>query len=161
MASWLREQDLPVRFHIAGEGPERANLEKQIQTARLEEFLILEGRVENVPEFLESCDLVVHTSDSEGCPNIVMEAHACGRPVVATDVGDVQDLVEDKITGFVVDPGNEAALCSAVQELIGNPELRLRMGRAARETSERKFTTDRYLREMFAAYERAGWREST
>ena len=88
-----------------------------------------------------------------------MEAHACGRPVVATDVGDVRHLVEDGVTGFVVAPGDDVGLCAAVEHLIREPERRLRMGRAARETSERKFSLDRYLREVFAAYERAGWRE--
>ena len=117
---------------------QQRSLEEQIRAAGLEELLILEGRVDNVPAFLESYDLVVHSSHSEGCPNAVMEARACGRPVVATDVGDVRDLVEDGLTGSVVAPGDEVGLCAAVEQLIREPERRLRMGRTARGVPRRR-----------------------
>ena len=64
---------------------------------------------------------LAHTSDIEGCPNVVMEAMACGRAVVAMDAGDIPSLVEDRKTGFVVRCGDDATFTRRLGELITKP----------------------------------------
>ena len=114
---------------------------------------------DDVPSLLAEAAFVVHTADNEGCPNAVMEAMACGRAVVATRAGDTPKLIEDGVTGFVVAADDETMLANRIAELIGQPELCVRMGAAARRKAERDFSTDRLLCQTLQAYRAAGWRD--
>jgi glycosyltransferase involved in cell wall biosynthesis len=79
-----------------------------------------------------AADLLVLTSDAEGTPNVLLEAMACGLPVVATSVGGVPDLVRHGETGFLVSPGDDRALVEAVKALVVDPHRRRDMGARAR-----------------------------
>jgi glycosyltransferase involved in cell wall biosynthesis len=118
------------------------------------------GYTENIPGLLANARFLVHTSDSEGCPNVVMEAMACGRAVVATDVGDVPSLVEDGKTGFVVPRGDEATLLARMVTLITDHDLVRRMGEAGRAKAVRQFGLDRLVSETLAAYRVMGWKDT-
>ena len=115
------------------------------------------GHTDDVIGVLARSAFLVHTSDSEGCPNVVMEAMACGRAVVATDVGDIPDLVENGKTGFVVRCGDDATLAQRMATLIGDRDLCVRMGKAGQVKSEREFGLDRLVSKTLAAYQAAGW----
>lgn len=88
-----------------------------------------------VPQLLAAADVFVLASvpRSEGMPTVILEAMACGLPVVATDVGAVREIVEDGVTGFVVAPEDRDALADAIARLLDEPELRARLGRAGLE----------------------------
>jgi glycosyltransferase involved in cell wall biosynthesis len=86
-----------------------------------------------------------------------MEAMACGRAVVATDVGDIPLLIERGKTGFVVPRENEAELVSQLATLISDQELCQRMGDAGRAKAEQEFGLDRLVTETLAVYQAAGW----
>ena len=101
--------------------------------------------------------MLAHTSEAEGCPNVVMEAMACGRPVVATGVGDVPHLVEHGVTGFLVPPDGGRELSQSLAALLGNHELCVSMGRAARARAEREFGLDRLVGDTLHIYRSAGW----
>jgi glycosyltransferase involved in cell wall biosynthesis len=88
-----------------------------------------------------------------------MEAMACGRAVVATDAGDVPELVEDGKTGFVVNRGDDAMLTDCMAALITNHALCRRMGEAGRAKAEREFGLDRLVSETLAAYRSMGWKD--
>ena len=98
----LKEKGLDFIVQIAGDGPLRVSLEKQAQTLEISGQVRFAGHVENVSEMLAASTLLAHTSDIEGCPNVVMEAMACSSPVVATDAGDTGSYVDEGQTGFVV-----------------------------------------------------------
>ncbi|MBF0583316.1 MAG: glycosyltransferase, partial [Magnetococcales bacterium] len=85
---------------------------------------------------------------NEGIPNSLIEPMACGKPVVATDIDQVSELVVDGVNGFLVPPGNAMALANALDRLVTDPSLRRQMGQAARRTVEERFSftvaLDRY-----------------
>lgn len=154
----VKRKGCACTLRIAGDGPERLPLAKQAQDLGISEYVEFMGAMRDVPGLLEQSRFLVHTSDTEGCPNAVMEAMACGRPVVATDVGDIPFLVDDGKSGFVVRREDEAAFAERVVRLLSDDDLCLRMGLAARAKAEQEFGLDRVVRETFAAYKAAGWK---
>lgn len=148
-----------VRLRIAGDGPLRPVLEKLSGDLGISENVELCGAVHDIPAFLSGAKFLVHTSESEGCPNVVMEAMACGLPVVAMETGDIPYLVEDGRTGFVVSQGDDTTFVRRVSELLGDDELSLRLGVAGREKAEREFRLERLVSETLAVYRAAGWED--
>ena len=118
------------------------------------------GSVHDLPSLLRGASFLVHTSESEGCPNVVMEAMACGLPVVAMDAGDISSLIDDGRTGFVIRQDDEIGLVNRIVQLSNDASLRRSMGRAARVKAEREFGLDRLMRQTLDAYRSAGWSES-
>jgi glycosyltransferase involved in cell wall biosynthesis len=147
-----------IRFRIAGEGPLRPVLEKLAAELGISRAVDFQGAIQDMPAFLRGAKFLVHTSESEGCPNAVMEAMACGLPVVAMEAGDIPDLVEEGKTGFVVRQGDETTFLERVCQLLSNDELCFRMGLAARAKAEREFRLERLVSETLAVYKAAGWK---
>ena len=110
-----------------------------------------------VPELLPAFDLMALSSvpRSEGMPTVILEAMACGLPVVATDVGAVTELVSHDETGFVVTPLDDDALAGSIGRLAADAELRRRMGAAGRRRFEEVFQLERLADRHADAYERA------
>ena len=148
-----------VRFRIAGDGPLRPALETlagDLGISRAVEFL---GATHDIPAFLRGAKFLVHTSESEGCPNVVMEAMAAGRAVVATDAGDVPYLVEDGKTGFVVRCGDDETLVNRIATLLTNRDLCQQMGDNARARAEQEFDLHSLVTGTLDAYRAAGWKD--
>lgn len=150
-----------IRFRIAGDGPLRPVLEKLAADLGISEVVEFCGAVYDIPTFLSRAKFLVHTSESEGCPNAVMEAMACGLPVVAMEAGEIPYLVEDGRTGFVVPQGDETLFGERISQLLADNELCLRMGFAACEKAKREFTLERLVSQTLKAYRSAGWREES
>ena len=148
-----------IRFRIAGAGPLRNSLEKLAQDLGISQNVEFMGEIYNIPAFLEDAQFLVHTSESEGCPNAVMEAMACGRAVVAMDAGEIPFLIEDGETGFVVPGGDETRFTERVFHLLSDNELCRHMGLAARAKAEREFKLDRLVSETLDVYRAAGWKD--
>jgi glycosyltransferase involved in cell wall biosynthesis len=155
----LKRRGLDFRVRIAGAGPLRESLKEQAQAFSVTDCVEFMGHRDDIPGLLAHATFLVHTSDSEGCPNVVMEAMACGRAVVATGVGDTPFIVEHQKTGFVVPHGDDAALVERMAALIADRELCRRMGEAGRLKAEREFGLDRLVSETLAAYRAAGWKD--
>jgi len=109
---------------------------------------------ERVADLIQGLDIFVLSSlkRSEGMPTAILEAMAAGKPVVATDVGAVSELVEHGRTGLLVEPGDPTALAAAIGRLVADPELRRRMGAAGREDAAAKFDLRRLADRHAAAY---------
>lgn len=148
-----------IRFQIAGDGPLRLALGRLADELGVSKVVEFRGVVHDIPAFLSGAKFLTHTSESEGCPNVVMEAMACGLPVVAMETGEIPYLVEDGTTGFVVRQEDETMLAERVSCLLSDDELCLGMGVAAREKAKREFTLERLVSETLAAYKAAGWRD--
>ena len=89
----------------------------------------------------------------EGVPTVLLEAAACGRPLVATDIPGCREVVIDGETGFLVPPDDPAALAAALERLATDPALRGRMGAAARALVTRKFTQEQVNRTTLEVYQ--------
>jgi glycosyltransferase involved in cell wall biosynthesis len=108
---------------------------------------------DEVDRLYERAAVVVLPSYREGLPLCVLEAMAHGRPVVASAVGGIPELVEDGVTGFLVEPGDVAGLRAAIEKLLTDPALRRRLGRAARARVAERCSWDRVTAATVAAYE--------
>jgi glycosyltransferase involved in cell wall biosynthesis len=156
----VKKSGIGCQLRIAGDGPLRRALEELAQELGISESVHFMGVTLDVPKLLNTCRFLAHTSESEGQPNAVMEASACGRPVVAMDVGDIRALIDDGKTGFVVPQGDEITFSERVLQLLCDDELCNRMGMAAREKAEREFGLERLVSETLAAYKAAGWKDA-
>jgi glycosyltransferase involved in cell wall biosynthesis len=145
---------------IVGDGPLHGSLMQQAQSLGVSDCVQFVGHSNNIPGILADAAFLVHPADAEGCPNAVMEAMACGRAVVATDVGDVPSLVENGKTGFVVRRGDDMMLAERMATLITDRDLCRHMGEAARIKAERDFGLDRLVKETLAAYRAVGWKDA-
>jgi glycosyltransferase involved in cell wall biosynthesis len=156
----LKRRGFDCLIRIAGDGPLQGALEQQAQELGVVDCVEFLGHVDDIPSLLADATYLVHTADSEGCPNAVMEAMACGRAVVATDVGDIPSLVEDGKTGFVVRRGNTTTLVERMVKLVTDRDLCRRMGEAGWAKAEREFGLNRLVEETLAAYHIAGWMDT-
>lgn len=117
---------------LAGDGPLRGPLGRQARSLRLEADLRLLGERRDAPLLMQLADFVVLPSREEGLSNVLLEAMAAGRAVIASDVGGNPELVEDGHTGLLFGSGDADALASGLRALADDPALRTRLGEAAR-----------------------------
>src|SRR5262249_6596874 len=83
---------------------------------------------------------------NEALPNVLLESMAAGAPVVSTRVGGTPEVVEDGVTGLLVPPGNAGALAQAIDRLLSDPDLAVRLGQSGREFGRRRFSMDAMVR---------------
>ena len=158
----LVEAGISVEFTILGDDPkgevgessERQRIAHTVADAGLEEHvrLVEMAPSREVARRLQASDVLLLPSLDEGLPTVVLEAMACGVPVVATDCGGVAEAVTDGVEGFVVPPRDSDALTAALMRLWRQPELRKGMGEAGRRTAASRFTLERQLDEFHALY---------
>src|SRR5262245_41457558 len=143
-----------LEFHIAGEGEQRASLERLVHELALHERFFLPGTVADVPAFLSRLDLVVAPSHAEGMSNALLEAMAAGRPIVATDVGANRRLLRDGQLGVLAPPGDAPALAAGVAQLLGDPPNALRVAAAARRHVTAEYSREAMRHRFERFYER-------
>jgi glycosyltransferase involved in cell wall biosynthesis len=143
----------PVCGIIVGDGPLRKSLqERAVGLGLMPPVLEFRGAVSDLAEVYRESDIFVFTSDSEGTPNVLLEASASGLPIVTTRTGDTPDVVRDGETGFLCDCGDEEGLASAVLKLVGDEELRRRVGAQGRqfvEENHSSFRLAQFLAELY------------
>jgi glycosyltransferase involved in cell wall biosynthesis len=122
-----------LETRIAGAGPLRDVLENQARALGLDSLVTFMGPVDDIRPLLQWSTCIALTSDYEGTPNVLLEAMATGRPVVATRVGGVPGLVEDGATGLLADADDETALAQAIISLHHSPELAARLAANGRQ----------------------------
>jgi len=130
-----------VSFDVAGEGQERPELERLIAALGLEGRFVLHGQINDVPAFLAGLDVAVLSSRAEGMPNAILEYMAAGRPIVASRVGGVCEILDD-LTGITVAPENPDSLAQGITHSLENPHFGATVARLARQKVE-----DHYSRE--------------
>lgn len=121
-----------IRARFLGDGPQRAQLTEDSRRLGLADRVEFLGRVENVPDHLRATDIFVLPSLSEGVSNALLEAMAHGLACIATAIPGNTDLIQDRRTGLLVDPGDPVALSRAILEMARDANLRSSLGRAGR-----------------------------
>lgn len=133
-------------FHLTllGDGPERAALEAEVKAHGLDKMVHFGGFAsqETVRATLQASDVFILPSFAEGVPVSLMEAMACGVPVIGTNVGGVTELIEHEVSGLVVAPSDDIALKNAISSYLDSPALRKRVSIEARKVVETHFNLD-------------------
>jgi glycosyltransferase involved in cell wall biosynthesis len=152
-AAALRREHPGLRVLIAGEGPQHRELQALLDRRGMSDTVMLLGRRMDVPDLLQIADVAVCSSSFEGSPLAVMEYMEAERPIVATAVGGVPDLIDDGVHGLLVQPGDPGVLAGAISELLRDPERGRTMGRHARERRRLEFDLDVMVAKVEALYE--------
>jgi glycosyltransferase involved in cell wall biosynthesis len=152
------QQQLPVRGIIVGSTRShkhvRPELERQAASlGLLPDGIAFLGAISDMPAIYQQASVCVLTSDHEGTPNVLLEAMACGLPVVATNVGGVPEIVGDGQTGFLVPPGDIPAQTRAVSLLVRDANLRTEIGLRARDYVQRTHSVPRLPAHLRGLYE--------
>jgi glycosyltransferase involved in cell wall biosynthesis len=127
-------QSQPCRLLIIADGPERKNVVRLIKEYKVSDSVMLHSEVEDVAPYLAASDVFVLPSRFEGLSNALLEAMACGLPVVSTRVGGSKDLIQDGVNGLLVDVDNEEHLAGTMGRVLGDRQLAESLGKNARET---------------------------
>lgn len=150
--SVARLKDQPaLRFVVIGDGSLRQQLEEQARSLGLESKVIFAGGRRDPEYFYPALDIVALTSLNEGTPLTLIEAMANARPVIATSVGGVVDLLRDD-RGILVPSGDEEAFASALRRLADDPQLRKNLGARGLSFVERAYPKERLVEDIKALY---------
>ncbi|MCK7593987.1 glycosyltransferase [Pseudomarimonas salicorniae] len=139
---------------IAGDGPERGFLEGLCDELALRPWVRFLGERKDAAVLMQAADLLASSSRDEGMSNSILEAMSHGLPVVATAVGGSPELITDNESGLLVPNEDEAALAAALDRMLGDAELRHRLGAGARETIERRFASGAMVESTLSIYRR-------
>ena len=153
----LLDQGIDIHYDIIGAGSERQRIDYTIRDLELESHVRLHGGLdqERVRNILQQADAFLLSSLSEGISNAVLEAMACGLPVVTTACGGMLEAITDGVEGFVVPVRDTKAMAAKLAELAASPELRNRMGRAARKRVEASFSLSNQINDFCQLYQTA------
>ena len=142
-----------IRCLIVGDGPLREELKVYAQKLGIMQNCIFMGTRDDVAQILSMLDIFVLPSVSEGLPFVLLEAMAMQCAVVATNIGGINELVEDGRTGILVPPGDNQALAAALKELLQNRKKAQSLAACARLEVEQRFTLQRTLKETQEVYD--------
>jgi glycosyltransferase involved in cell wall biosynthesis len=147
-----KARDIPLYVAFAGRDLARGEIQRWAEQLGVTDRALFLGRVENVPGLLADCDGMVLLSPSEGCSNAVLEAMSCGTAVIVAASG-AEELIEHGRSGFCVPSGNIAECVRLMQELHARPELRARVGQAARQRVLQHFSLEDMARRYQDLYD--------
>jgi glycosyltransferase involved in cell wall biosynthesis len=142
-----------VRVVIIGDGPLREQLIRTAEELGIHKQVRLLGARSEIPELLNALDIFVLPSLSEGLPMSVLEAMACGLPVVATRVGGITEVVVHGHTGLLVPSQAVQQLAAALETLVQQPAMRVTLGRQGRQRVVEHFSRQRMVRDYQLLYE--------
>ena len=139
-----------LRVALAGDGPLHDLLARVVDALGLQRVVHLLGQRGDVPDLIESADIIVLPSLREGLSNVILEGMMGGKPVVASRAGGNIELIEHERSGLLFDVGDVQALAAALERLAGDSALRARLGQGARQRAEAEFS----IPSMVQAYEK-------
>jgi glycosyltransferase involved in cell wall biosynthesis len=152
----VADREANARFVLIGDGILREQLEQQIADSGLTSHFIFTGLVEpqQIPELINACDIVAHTSVWEGLARVLPQGLISGKPVVSYDVDGAREVVIPNETGFLLPRESITELSEALSALVESPELRERLGSTGRERFTDRFRHQTMTREIREVYKR-------
>ena len=142
-----------THFVFCGDGPCQKELGKQSKELGISEICHFVGFRRDIDEIFQAMDLMVLPSLTEGLPNVVLEAFACAKPVVATAVGGVPEIVEDGINGILVPKERPDLLADAIKDCLAIPDKRRAMGEAGYQKVKSEFTFESQTQKLETIYD--------
>ena len=141
-----------LRLVLVGDGELRPEIEDQVRDLGLDDRVILFGTATDLAPLYDAFELFVQASNSEGLPNVLLEASSAGLPIVATAAGGTGEVIRDGETGLLVPIDDLDSLAGAMHRAIADADLRRRLGLAARSLIKREYGMDRFCLEYAELY---------
>ena len=149
----LTRRRVPIKLLMAGSGPMRASLEAMAEELKIQDYVRWLGHREALEHVFQGVDVFLHTAKGEAFGNVLVEAMACGIPIVATRSGAAPEVIDEGTTGLLIDPGPDEAkrAADAIESLWKNPNRRTEMGQAGIRHA-RLFTVEACVENTLAVY---------
>jgi glycosyltransferase involved in cell wall biosynthesis len=155
-AELLKNRGVKAQFWLAGDRDEGnpASVDiSELEVWRKNKNVELLGHREDIPHVFSQAKIIVLPSYyREGLPKVLIEAAACGRPVVTTDMPGCRDAIDPEVSGILVPPRDTSALADAIQRLLLDPKLCAQMGKSARQLAEQKFSIEKVVSTHMSIY---------
>ena len=148
----LKKRGIDVVLNILGEGPNRTKLEELIEKLELPDRIFLRGNVDDPENFLQNSLLYLHTASYEPFGLVLLEAMACGLPVVCADGGGNRDIIEEGVNGFLVKERNPKQLADKIELLLTDSALRQQMSTNAHSFAQH-FSIETYVDRLLELYQ--------
>jgi glycosyltransferase involved in cell wall biosynthesis len=152
-ASLLLQTRNDIRFLIIGEGSLKGVLKKLCVNLKIEKKVIFAGERIDILELLSIIDIFVLPSLREGLGLAILEAMGCGKPVIATNVGGIPEVIKNRENGILVSPKNPEALYRAMNELLDDGEKREKMGRIGKRVCDERFRANTMVEKIEDLYD--------
>lgn len=143
-AKILEKSGLPIHICLLGDGPERSALEQQSKDLSNVSF---EGKQTNMGDWFEAADLQIHPSYTEGLGSVILEGMGAGLPVVGSNAGGIPDIIDNELTGILIEPGDANALADAIMRIVKDESLRklfVTNGQEKLKTFDINYTANQY-----------------
>ena len=148
----VHERYPEARLVLVGEGEVESNLMHLARELKISDQVSFEGLQEDVKSYLGKSEIFAFPSLTEGLSNVLLEAMACGLPVVATRIGGNMELVEHGVNGILINPGDPEGLSEAIITLLADPEQSRQMGREGRKRVDERYSLDKVAGEYLMLY---------
>ncbi len=152
IAEKLRNKNRKFVLIIVGDGPERVKMEGFVKNKNLKDSVLFYGEQKEIEKFLFISDIFILPSFVEGLSNSLLEAGSCGLPCVVSDIPGNREVIENVINGFLISPTNVDGFVKAIEKLLTNKELLIKMGRKNREKIESEFSIDKVCSQYINLY---------
>jgi len=148
----IKERYSGFKILVIGEGPLRGKLERLNQRLETDDIVHFLGERKDIPGLISGMDVFVLPSLWEGLPYVLMEAAALEKPVVATDVDGIREMIEDEETGILVSPKKPEELAEAVMRLLDNPEWAQKLGKNFHRSLKKKYSLSNMVHKIQDLY---------
>ena len=154
-ATLLRKESIPVKLLVLGEGPQLGELVDRSRKQGLNGWCHFLGFQKDIHRWIPAMDVFVLSSLTEGTPMALLEVMSHGKPVVATNVGGVPQIIRNGINGMLVPPGDAHAIRSAILDIISDPGFRRRLNEESLKTVRTQFNLKNWMEEIYGIYDDA------
>lgn len=148
----LKREGRGLQLDIVGDGPEHAALLEKAAVLGCVDDVVFHGEVATVEDFFDNTCIFVQPSLAEGMSNVLLEAMACGLPVIATRTGAAMDIMQDGVNGLLVEAGSAGQICAAVHKIMADEAFARLLGNNARKTVEYTCSIDSVARKYMELY---------
>ena len=149
----ILEQCPDVHYLIVGDGVHRATLSDLADGLAIKKHVTFAGHRTDIPDLLACCDIFVLPTLKDALPTVLIEALAAEKPIIASDVGGVPEIIENGVNGLLVEPGDPSKLAEACLQLLKDNELSTKIVRAGSETLRKHFSIDLQIEQLSRVYE--------